>query len=148
MSRSFLAFALALTATVGCSNTPPSGPGVTVLARSEHCGLNLSWQRIRSSSDLPASLPQVGIFEDSTTLVISMGSQPTGGFEIILPESAMPNPDGPGMQLEVRLDAPPADAMVTQVLTSPCALIRIETPPSTALEVHFSGTAAEAHNRS
>lgn len=147
MSRSLLALAIALTATVGCSTSPPSGPSVTVLARSEHCGLNLSWQRIRSSSDLPPTLPQVGIFEDSTTLVISMGSQPTGGFEIILPESATRNPDGPGIRLKVRLDAPPADAMVTQALTSPCALIRIDAPPTTALEVHFSGTAAEARNR-
>jgi hypothetical protein len=37
--------------------------------------------------------------------------------------------------------------MVTQALTSPCALIRIDTPPTTALEVHFSGTAAEARSR-
>lgn len=146
MSRSYLVLAIALAATVACSSTPPSGPAVTVLARSEHCGLNLSWQRIHSSSDLPETLPEVGIFEDSTTLVISMGNQPTGGFEIILPDSATPNPDGPGIRLEVRLDAPPADAMVTQALTSPCALIRIDAPPSTALEVHFSGTAAEARS--
>ncbi len=146
MSRPFLALAIALTATIGCSGGPPSSPAVTVLARSEHCGLNLSWQRIRASSELPATLPQVGIFEDSTTLVISMGSQPTGGFEIVLPETATRNPDGLGIRLDVRLDAPPPDAMVTQALTSPCALIRIDTPPDTPLEVHFSGTAAEARN--
>ncbi|MCC5873856.1 MAG: protease complex subunit PrcB family protein [Gammaproteobacteria bacterium] len=146
MSRSFLALApIALaTAIAGCSGNAPSAPEVTVLARSEHCGLNLSWQRIRASSELPAALPQVGIFEDSTTLVISMGRQPTGGFEIILPEATTPNPDGPGIQLHVRLEAPPPDAMVTQALTSPCALLRIDTPPDTPLEVHFSGTAAEA----
>lgn len=146
MSRSFLASAIALIAVMGCSSTPPSSPAITVLARSEHCGLNLSWQRIAATSAIPAALPRVGIFEDSTTLVISMGSQPTGGSEIVLPETAAPNPDAPGVRLDVRLEAPPADAMVTQALTSPCALIRIDTPPETPLAVHFSGTAAEARN--
>ncbi|MCC5888603.1 MAG: protease complex subunit PrcB family protein [Gammaproteobacteria bacterium] len=144
MSRTVLA--LALIAAVGCSGTAPADPAVTVLARSQHCDLNLSWQRIGATSELPPALPQVGIFEDSTTLVISMGSQPTGGFEIVLPETATRNPDGSGIRLDVRLNAPPADAMVTQALTSPCALIRIDTPPTTPLEVHFSGTAAEARN--
>lgn len=146
MSRSFIALAILLATATGCSSTPSSGPAVTVLARSEHCGLNLSWQRIQAQSELPPTLPEVGIFEDSTTVVISMGNQPTGGFDIILPESATANPDGPGIRLDVRLDAPPADAMVTQALTSPCALIRIAAPPSTPLEVHFSGTAAEAQS--
>lgn len=150
MSRSFIVLAIvlaiALTVATGCSSTPTSGPAVTVLARSEHCGLNLSWQRIHANSELPPTLPQVGLFEDSTTLVISMGNQPTGGFDIVLPDAATRNPDGPGIRLEVRLDAPPADAMVTQALTSPCALIRIAAAPTTALEVHFSGTAAEARS--
>ncbi len=143
MSRLLLALPLLLA--MACSGTPSRDIPITVLGRSDHCGLDLSWQRIESASELPQALPQVGIPDDSTTLVISMGTQPTGGFSIVLPESA--TREGEDVRLDVRLEAPEADAMVTQALTSPCVLIRLPITPATPLGVHFSGTAAEMRGR-
>ncbi len=143
MSR--LLFALPLLFVLGCSGRPGGEIELTVLGRSDYCGLDMSWQRIRSSDEIPDALPRVGIQDDSTTLVISMGTQPTGGFRIVLPEHATRK--GSDAHLNVRLDAPAPDAMVTQALTSPCVLIRLAITPETPLRVEFSGTAAEARNR-
>lgn len=142
MSRLLLAAPLLLA--LGCSGTPAREIPLTVLGRSDHCGLDLSWQRIRSSDEIPDALPQVDIPGDSTTLVISMGTRPTGGFRIVLPDGA--TREGADARLDVRLDAPPPDAMVTQALTSPCVLVRLALAPETPLRVHFSGTAAELRN--
>lgn len=143
MSR--LLIALPLLFVLGCSGSPGGDIEITVLGRSDQCGLDMSWQRIRSSDEIPDALPQVGIPDDSTTLVVSMGTQPTGGFRIVLPERA--TREGSDAYLNVRLDAPAADTMVTQALTSPCVLIRLAVTPETPLRVAFSGTAAEARNR-
>lgn len=125
----------------GCASQTSGDVNVTVLTRSDHCGLDQGWRQIRQAEDLPQALRRIEPSEATTTLLISMGQRPTGGFDIGLPEQA--SRDDAGVHLDVSLDAPPADAMVTQALTSPCVLLQLDVPPDTPVHLHFSGTAAE-----
>ncbi|MBI9082122.1 MAG: protease complex subunit PrcB family protein [Desulfobacterales bacterium] len=74
-----------------------------------------------AGSDIP--VPAID-FEQFAALRISMGTQPTGGYELVLVDTHARIEKETAI---IRVDwiEPAPDAMVTQMITSPCLLVRI-----------------------
>lgn len=56
---------------------------------------------------------------------VQMGQRPTGGYGLSLPEAPAHLTDGV-LTLRVRFEQPGPNAMVTQVVTSPCLLVAVD----------------------
>lgn len=128
-----------------------SPPGVTVLLESAQCGRQLTaaaldWltapQQLEARilyinkhktgggkliggpfDSSPEALPVVD-FARSAVLLVEMGQRPTGGYRLGLIENSFAVRDGIAL-LSVDWQEPGADAMVTQVVTSPCLLLSV-----------------------
>ena len=61
----------------------------------------------------------------ATVVTIFAGEKPTGGFAVQVTTAAR---RGTACVVGYRIEAPPEDAIVTQVLPSPSAPVRLETP--------------------
>lgn len=75
-------------------------------------------------------------FEQEHILVIGLGQKPTGGFGLTLANSEIV--DGT-FRVTVFLRRPPADAVVSQALTTPCAVLAITPDHWDRLEVNGNG---------
>jgi protease stability complex PrcB-like protein len=123
----------------GCASNRPRGPASTtaaVLRAGPQCGGDVSgpaahW--ISTEGELRAAMGAGGAFgtepasvdfRKEGVLAVYMGQRPTGGYALALHDPAVPIAGGVGT-VTVRFDEPPPGAMVTQVLTSPCLLLRI-----------------------
>jgi hypothetical protein len=122
----------------GCTvsqTEPASGaPLARQITESAHCGLTAPGHLYLSSKDqiheletLPgrnlslAPLRAIDFGQEHIVLV-SLGRKPTGGYSVTL---AGANREGNRLELSVRTLKPAPGAMVTQVLTTPCAVIAV-----------------------
>jgi len=84
---------------------------------------------------------QTGIFQlthdDRTYILIAWGEKPTGGYEVVVDDVQPLGEDA--LRLDITLTAPGEDAIVTQVLTYPIALVAVEPGTYYRLEPHFEG---------
>lgn len=123
----------------GCaSGKPRPGPTSTtasVVRASPVCGGDVSgpsahW--IATEGEYRAAMGAGGAFGDvppvdfrhEGVLAVYMGQRPTGGYSISLPDPAVPISNGVGT-VTVKFDEPLPGAMVAQVLTSPCLLVKM-----------------------
>lgn len=70
------------------------------------------------------SIPAPGNHDFSRThlLLVAAGRKPTGGYGVTLEDSRIRDGE---LQITVEVRSPSADQMVTQALTSPCALLAV-----------------------
>ncbi len=134
--------ALIASCLAGCVGASPSATTVLVeaLYRSAHCGapdtdpvathlanaetLARTYASVRRLAVNDGAKPPVVDFTRNAALLVNMGTRPTSGYALSLADnSARIVAD----RLEVVLDwqSPPPGAVVAQVLTSPCLILRI-----------------------
>lgn len=75
-------------------------------------------------------------FEREHVLIVGLGQKPTGGFGLTLADSKIV--DGT-LRLTVFQRRPPEDAVVSQALTAPCAVLAITADRWQTLEVNGNG---------
>jgi hypothetical protein len=85
-----------------------------------------------------AEAPPEVDFTRERVLLIEMGQRPTAGYALALAEPAWVV-EGAAARLRVSWIEPPPGAMVAQVLTSPCLLVRLTPPAAERLEVVDGG---------
>lgn len=150
--------ALALTLAVGCavnrSATADGAPLARQVTESDHCGLTApGLVYLSNTQDLEklARLPSGNLalnklraidFEQEHLVLVGLGQKPTGGYGLTL-QSA--NIVDDVLELVVRARQPAPDAMVTQALTTPCAVIAIS--PNDWEEMRVSGDGIETYTR-
>ncbi|WP_417518445.1 protease complex subunit PrcB family protein [Marinobacter sp.] len=116
--------------------------------QSAHCGLTgpgLAYvqtsERLQQLLELPAQnmavqqLRQVDL-EKEHLLFVTLGQKPTGGYSVSLASAKMERGDNM-LQLSMVVRAPAPGTMVTQVITSPCAVVAI--PAVGWSEIRVSG---------
>lgn len=96
----------------------------SLLRISDAAALERAYAGMRRSvlGSAPDPLPHIDFARD-TVLLVSMGQKPTAGYGIILPPNGVRKA---GRVLEVHLEwrEPPKGAVVAQVVTSPCILLK------------------------
>lgn len=75
-------------------------------------------------------------FNREHVLIVGMGQKPTGGFGLTLASSQIKDDV---FRLTMFLRRPPADAVVSQALTTPCAVLAITPDHWDSLEVRGNG---------
>jgi hypothetical protein len=75
-------------------------------------------------------------FDREHILIVGLGPKPTGGFGLTLANSRIVDDT---FRLIVFLRRPPADAVVSQALTTPCAVLAITPDHWDTLEVNGNG---------
>jgi hypothetical protein len=137
--RARLALAAAVLSTA-CASQRPRGPAsvtAAVLRAGTQCGGDVTGPSARWIStegvlraamgaggafgveaDLPVDFRKEGV------LAVYMGQRPTAGFRLALHDPTVAIADGVG-KVVVRFEEPEPGAMVAQVLTSPCLLLRM-----------------------
>lgn len=83
-------------------------------------------------------------FDREHALVVGLGQKPTGGFGLTLANSRIV---GDTLKITVISRRPPADAMVTQVLTTPCAVMAVTPRYWDRIEVTGNGLEKLSLNR-
>lgn len=157
-SKSLLGFALTLLVLTGCaanrSATPEGAPLARQLTQSDHCGLAApglvyldNVAQVERLSGLPTrNLPLDSLtavdFEREHLLLVSLGQKTTGGYGITLEDSVIR--DGV-LEVRVSVRQPAADAMVAQVLTTPCAVMAVT--PANWKRLTVSGAGMETLTR-
>lgn len=94
---------------------------------------------------LPQSLADID-FEKTSLLVVSMGSRPTPGHAIELYSDQAPVQDA-SLTIPAAWMAPPADAMLAQLITSPCAVFAVPVGQYENLEVRDREGGKLVHSR-
>jgi protease stability complex PrcB-like protein len=114
----------------------PSSVTATVVRASAQCGGEASGPSARWIATEGAFLAAMGAggmfggeaaapdFKKEGVLAIFMGQRPTAGYGLALQDPNVAIADGMG-KVVVRFEEPEPGAMVAQVLTSPCLLLRI-----------------------
>jgi len=99
--------------------------GVSRVAFADLAGIR-GTQLLSTTEDVPE---QSSPFSDVTLVAVSNGSQPTPGYAFEL-ESV--SGDVSEVRLDYRWRTPPADAVMAQMVTSPCSVVQIQsaTPPA------------------
>ena len=122
----------------GCASSKARGPSsttATTVRASPTCGGDIagpSAHWIATEGELRAAMGMGGVFGEAPpvdfkkegVLAIYMGQRPTGGYSLSLQDPAVPIANGVGT-VTVKFEEPPPGAMVTQVLTSPCLLVKL-----------------------
>ncbi|MEX2476528.1 protease complex subunit PrcB family protein [Marinobacter sp.] len=143
---------------VGCavnrSATPEGAPLARQLTQSDHCGLTAPGlvyvdqaDQIARLEHLPArNLPLDALkavdFDREHLLLIGLGQKPTGGYGVTLEGAEIR--EG-ALEVAVNVRQPATDAMVTQALTTPCAVIAVS--PADWEELKVSGTGMDTLTR-
>lgn len=124
--------ALALTLVSGCVADPSVADGaeVRVVTSKTQCGLTApglvlarnaaEWHALTGS--VSGQLPDWPDVANQWLLVASLGQQTTGGHSIGFISA---DRDGQDLSIEVKVTHPAPDAMVTQMITSPCLVMAI-----------------------
>jgi protease stability complex PrcB-like protein len=133
-----LALAAALLS-AACAAHRPRGPATvtaSVVRASAQCGGDVSGPSARWIGTEGAFLAAMGAggafgaespkvdFRREGVLGVYMGQRPTAGYALALQDPTVAIADGVG-RVVVRFEEPLAGAMVAQVLTSPCLLVRM-----------------------
>lgn len=138
MSAANLALAAALLAVACAAHHSHGGAKATVVRASVQCGGEASVPSARwiaSVGALRAAMGAGGVFGAESpspaldfakegVLAIYMGQRPTAGYGLALHDPEVPIADGVATVV-VRFEEPPPGAMLAQVLTSPCLLVRL-----------------------
>lgn len=146
------ALALAITVVTGCavnrSATADGAPLARQVTESDHCGLTapgLVYISSASELDRLEQLPSGNLsmnqlrgldLQKEHLVLVGLGQKPTGGYGLTL-ESAEIVDDV--LELSLKAREPAADAMVTQALTTPCAVIAISPDEWEQLRVSGEG---------
>jgi len=131
------AFALSAAALLGgCAAHRHGLATASVVRAGQHCGGEGAGPSARWIGDerglvgalsaggtLTEGTPRVDFSRDAV-LAVSMGRRPTAGHSVYLHEPAVTIADGVATVV-VRLETPAPGAMLAQVVTSPCLLLRI-----------------------
>lgn len=147
-----LSILLALNA---CKTHSGSAVAVATLFQHSHCqaetakailidnaaDLSAWWQPLARLSlparELPAPLAQVD-WRERNVVVVYAGSRPSAGYKLELAGGTAQVEDQT-LKINVHLTEPPADAMVAQVITSPCMVIAANKDSYTAVKVEEEG---------
>lgn len=116
------------------SETAEGGPLARQITQSAHCGLTApghvhltSRQEVERLEALPGrnlsleALKNIE-FEREHVVLAAIGQKPTGGYSVTLDSSEI---RGATLELTVRVTEPAPGTMVTQALTTPCAVIAV-----------------------
>lgn len=135
-------------ATVSRSETSQGAPLARQVTQSDHCGLTAPgvvyverYDQLERLSRLPAqnlaldTLATVD-FEREHLVLVGLGQKPTGGYGVTLDSSTIT--DGV-LELAVNVRQPAAGTMVTQALTTPCAVIAVTPDAWNRLRVSGNG---------
>lgn len=116
------------------SETEEGGPLARQITQSAHCGLTApghvhltSRQEVQKLEALPGrnlSLEALKTieFEREHIILAAIGQKPTGGFSVTLDSSEIRSGT---LELRVRVTEPASGTIVTQALTTPCAVIAV-----------------------
>lgn len=141
---------------VNRSETAEGTPLARQVTQSDHCGLTApglvyvtSAQQVRTLAELPAqnlSLEPLKAldFEREHLVLVGLGQKPTGGYGVTLESSRIVD-DVLHLRVSVRQPAP--DSLVTQALTTPCAVIAISPDDWERLEVSGDGLTTMTRQR-
>lgn len=101
------------------------GPGAGPSARwiGDEAGLRAALSAGPALGGAAATAPRVD-FSREGVVAVSAGTRPTAGYAIALHEEAVTIADGVAT-IVVRIDGPAAGAILAQVVTSPCLLVRL-----------------------
>ncbi|WP_051603904.1 protease complex subunit PrcB family protein [Marinobacter sp. HL-58] len=146
------ALALAITVVAGCavnrSATADGAPLARQVTESDHCGLTapgLVYINNAAELDRLEQLPSGNLsmnqlraldLQKEHLLLVGLGQKPTGGYGLTL-ESAEIVDDV--LELSLKAREPAEDAMVSQALTTPCAVIAISPDDWKQLRVSGEG---------
>jgi hypothetical protein len=83
-----------------------------------------SWHKRISSARLPAPPPPAVDFSREGVLILAMGSRSTAGYGLSLAEKSAVVRDGV-LTVWVDWGEPPPGALLAQVMTSPCLLVKV-----------------------
>jgi len=152
------ALILIVASIAGCavnrSATAEGAPLARQVTESDHCGLTApglvymsNAQELRRLSRLPSgklALKQLRAidFEREHLLLVSLGQKTTGGYGLTLQSSEIVDDV---LELIVKVRRPAAGAMVTQALTTPCAVIAIS--PDDWEQLRVSGNGLKGFSR-
>ena len=116
------------------SETAAGGPLARQITQSAHCGLTApghvhltSREEVRRLEALPGrnlsleSLKNID-FEREHIVLAAIGQKPTGGYSVTLDASEIRSG---ALELRVRVTEPAPGMIVTQALTTPCAVIAV-----------------------
>jgi hypothetical protein len=91
-----------------------------------------AWSAITANQTDPPERPAVSL-EDHTLVVVTLGERPTGGYDVGI--SRVDYSPGTAV-VHVKVTTPPADGMVTQVVTTPYVIAALD---GAGLAVSFDG---------
>ncbi len=141
----------------GCaSQAEVAGPVARQLTVSAHCGLVdrgllylASREDLQQLSGLPAQALTLAAlnavdFSREHVVVVGLGQKNTAGYGIALDAAQLA---GDRLTLEMRLQSPPPDSMVAQVMSTPCAAVAIINQGWSRLFVYGEGFPALSHQR-
>lgn len=136
-----------LLAACASTETPPAetetgGPVARQVTASDHCGLTApglvyieSRQELEQFKTLPGqnlSLTNGLNFDREHLVVVGLGRKPTGGHGVTLASSDLHNGV---LRLAMEVLEPGPDRIVTQAVTTPCAVVAVSTEDWQALKV-------------
>ena len=143
---------LVLSLITGCainrSATADGAPLARQVTESDHCGLTgpgLVYVSNAGDLDKLAQLPSGNLalsmlratdFKQEHLVLVGLGQKNTGGYGLTLQSSEIVDDV---LELAVKVRRPAADAMVTQALTTPCAVIAISPKEWEQLRVSGEG---------
>jgi len=113
----------ALFASIQCAvNETGNGPGSQWITTQQQLDRLYGQLNVQLVGKKPVA-PKLD-FITSGVLLLNMGKKPTGGYQLKLPDQTLAIKDD-AVVLQVQWIEPSPGAMLTQVLTSPCLLVRM-----------------------
>ena len=136
--RGILTLLLFCVTAVGCAReqakTPTGAPLARQVSQSAHCGLTAPghvYLTSRGDVERLEALPGRNLslealkkieFEREHIVLAAIGQKPTGGYSVTLDSSEIRSGT---LELRIRVAEPAPGTMVTQALTTPCAVIAV-----------------------
>lgn len=158
--RAAVMVSLATFLLTGCATqrevTASGAPLARQVTASEHCGLTApglvylaSADEVRALSGLPAQTINLSAltaldFSREHLLLVALGQRSTGGHGLTLADSEQ---QGGTLQLEMDVHRPAPDAMVTQVMTTPCTALAVTASGWRTVTVHGEGLPTLSRSR-
>jgi hypothetical protein len=93
-------------------------------------------ESVSAARGMTLSLPENHDFSREHLLLVAAGRKPTGGYGVALEDSRIR--DGV-LEISVEVRSPAPDQMVTQALTSPCALLAVSADGWSRVQVSGPG---------
>ncbi len=123
---------ITLTACVGNPDPADDGPLARQVTAASDCGFadaglvymdsRQRLEEVTSARGLNLTAMDDHDFDREHLLLVAAGRKPTGGYGVALEDADL---DGGTLELNMVLRSPSEDQMVTQALTSPCAVVAV-----------------------